>query len=241
MSHRRLGLALLTLALTLRAPVFFQVFWNGDEATYAALANAVLDGHTLYVGAVDHKPPLVVWTYATVLGAAGRAAIPAVHALSILVVAATGWLLAWAGRRLGLELRTAAVAGGAFVVFSSCGPPQDVLAANAELFMLLPSAGALALAASASREPVRSRSGVWLTAGLLVALATLYKYQGAAVLVPVLVLATHGAGASVARRRAAIVFAAAAALPIGVATWYGFNGHLHDLLFWAWTYPLRYA
>jgi hypothetical protein len=240
-THRRLALVLLALALALRAPVFFQVFWNGDEATYAALANAVLGGHTLYVGAVDHKPPLVVLTYAGVLGAAGRSAVQAVHALSVLVVAATGWLLAWAGRRLGLNRRAAAMAGGAFVLFSAFGPPQDALAANAELFMLLPSAAALAVAASASREPARVRSVAWGMAGILVALAALYKYQGAAVLVPVLVLATEGAVAPIAWRRVATALAAAAALPIGVVTWYGLAGHLDDLLFWAWTYPLRYA
>lgn len=240
MSDRRLFLLFLVLALALRLPVFAQAFWNGDEATYSALANSVLGGSTLYVGAVDHKPPLVVLTYAAVLGAAGRGAVEAVHALSLVVVAATGLLIGVAGRRLGLGPRAAA-AGSAFVLSSSFGPPQDALAANAEVFMLLPSVAALAVAAGASRERVRVRFGLWATAGLLVALAALYKYQGAAVLVPVLALAARGAAVPVAARRVAAVTAAAAVLPIAVVAWYGRAGRLDDLVFWAWTYPLRYA
>jgi 4-amino-4-deoxy-L-arabinose transferase-like glycosyltransferase len=240
-SDRRLLLLLLLLALALRLPVFARVFWNGDEATYAALANALLGGQTLYVGAVDHKPPLVALTYAAVLGAAGRAALPAVHALSILVVAATGGLVARSGRQLGLDSHACAASGAAFVLFSSFGPPQDTLAANAEIFMLLPSAAALAVTAAAAREPARARPGLWAAGGLLVSLAALYKYQGAAVLAPVLVLATHEAGTPVAARRVAAMLGAAAALPVAIVAWYSRAGRLDDLVFWAWTYPLRYA
>ena len=96
------------LALLLRLPVFLQPFWSGDEATYAALGNALLRGDVLYAQAVDHKPPLTALTYAGVLGLFGRDALGAVHVVSIAVVAATGVLLTVAGQGLGLDPRAAA-------------------------------------------------------------------------------------------------------------------------------------
>jgi 4-amino-4-deoxy-L-arabinose transferase-like glycosyltransferase len=217
------------LALLLRLPVFLQPFWSGDEATYAALGNALLRGDAMYAQAVDHKPPLTALTYAGVLGLFGRDALGAVHVLSIAVVAATGVLLTVAGQGLGLDPRAAAAAGLASVIFTSVGPPQDALAGNAELFLLLPATAALALAATAADRRRR-----WLAAGLLASTAALYKYQGAAVLLPLGFLAIR-------RGRLAALTLGALLPPALLVGWYAGADQLPALRFWAWTYPLRYA
>lgn len=55
--------ALLTL---LRVPAFFEPHFYTDEAGYATTARAVLHGGVLYTSAWTNKPPLQVWTVATV-------------------------------------------------------------------------------------------------------------------------------------------------------------------------------
>ncbi len=233
------------VALVTRAPVFLHPFLSGDEATYAALANAMLDGRWLYVDAVDHKPPLIAATYAVMLGICGRYDLQAVHLISIGVVVATAVLLALLARNLGAAPGQARLSGLLYVVASATGPGPDVLAANAELFMALPSVAALALVTRSPRtSSVRSRTSEVarsLTAGAAVGAAALYKYQAAAMLAPVIVLAWRTP--PVARRLARIsaVLAGLAAVVAGVIAVYVLTGEFDALRFWAWTFPLTYA
>jgi len=233
--------ALVGLTLILRLPVFLYPFFNGDEATYTALANALLDGHTLYVGAVDHKPPMLALTYAAIYAGVGRYAIHWVHAISIVVVAATGLLIGAVGRSGGVTRLEARVASLAFVVFFSIGPGRDVLAADGELFMLLPSVAAVGLVARDQMGHARAQAPRYLLAGILAAVASLYKYQAAAILIPLVVLACRGV--PIGRAAARLLGLAVGVLcPLAaLVLWYGGAGQLEALRFWAWTYPLQYA
>ena len=197
----------------------------------------------LYVGAVDHKPPMSVLTYAAVYAVVGRFAIHAVHALSVMVVAATGLLLCRSGQLLGMRPTEARLAGLAWVTFSAIGPAGDALAANGELFMLLPSVAAVALAASSSARGVTNARDVvrWSAAGTLAAVATLYKYQAAAILLPLVVLACLRVRPVAALVRL-VWLSAGFGLPLAAFVgWYIRAGELDALRLWGWTYPLLYA
>jgi len=236
---------LLGAALLLRLPIFFYPFFNGDEATYSALANALLSGRPLYLGAVDHKPPLIATTYALILGAAGAQALWAVHAASIAVVALTAAVLGGVARALGRSLREARLAGLLYLALAGLGPGKDMLAANAELFMLLPSTAA-ALAFLRARNASGARYWLLLCgAGALGGLAFLYKYQGGAVLGTLVFFAAYEALLSRKWARGAlqaVALGAGALAPVALlVAIYAALGGLNDLAFWAWRYPLQYA
>ncbi|MBP7571417.1 MAG: hypothetical protein KBA95_15255 [Acidobacteria bacterium] len=246
------ALALALGALVLRLPVFFRTFASGDEATYSALAGALLDGRWLYSGAVDHKPPLIASTYALVYAGIGRGAIHAVHALSILTLVATALIIGVLARRLGLGRAAARAASAVYVIWASIGPGKDVLAANGELLMALPAVSALVLAASpsvlegAGRLLVRD-SWRWFAAGSLAAVAALFKYQGAAIAAPLVLLAVSTEGARPGRRperilaRLSAAGLGALAVVAAFVVPYSLRGEIDALGFWAWDYPLRYA
>jgi 4-amino-4-deoxy-L-arabinose transferase-like glycosyltransferase len=242
--------ALLLLAtLILRLPIFFYPFFNGDEATYSALANALLDGKWLYVDAVDHKPPLIYFTSAAVLGLCGRYNIHAVHLFSVVCVFATGLLVGAIARGFGLSRERSRLGAVGFVVLCSLGPGKDMLAANAELFMLLPTVAALLLLIRArSRMHEAPTGSAWqgipsaVAAGFLIGLAALFKYQGASAVIPALAFVLLGRPPSPSRARTIAAVLLGVLLPFGaiVSVW-GLSGRFDPLYFWAWHYPLVYA
>jgi phosphoglycerol transferase MdoB-like AlkP superfamily enzyme len=235
---------LIVAAFVLRLPLFLVPFSSGDEATYSALARALLDGQTMYVGAVDHKPPLMAFTYAAVYLFAGFGGIHAVHALSVLVVALTGVLLRRVAEQMGMAGSDARAAAFAWIVFSSIGPAGDALAANGEIFMLLPSVGAVALVARSSTGEGEARSSIarWLGAGLLAGVASLYKYQATTILVPLALLAvTPVLGVRTVVTRLALLGWGFCLPLVALVGWYAHLGQLDALHRWAWTYPLLYA
>jgi len=248
-SRTRWILALALSTLSTRAPVFFYPLFNGDEATYAALANAMLNGQWLYVGAVDHKPPLISVTYAAVFAVAGQYSLQAVHAWSVCVVFCTALLVAAFARRVGVGQGASRLAALAYVVSCAMGPGQDMLAANAELMMALPAMAGLVLMAGRRPSPgsnglrggAVASMGVSVAAGVCIGVAALFKYQAIAVLAPALLVAWMWRPKpdriwSLAGAAAGSVIPAA--LLIGG---YAAAGHLDALQFWAWSFPLTYA
>src|SRR5262249_32856775 len=102
-------------------------------------------GHVLYRDVVDHKPPLIYVTYEATQAVAGpRGGMYLLHALLIFVVALTGWLLRHlALRRARADETTAFFAALLWCVFSTTLLDFDSLAANCELFMVLPLVGSV--------------------------------------------------------------------------------------------------
>jgi hypothetical protein len=137
---------------------------DADEATYASIAGLINAGGSLYGdGGVDNKPPVIFWIYAAVFRAAGLYNLFAVHLLKILVVLATALVVGSIARQLA-GLRAGLLCFALYGVFTAAGYPA-MAAANTEVFMMLPAAGAV-LAAATSR---------WWLAGALVALASFVK------------------------------------------------------------------
>jgi hypothetical protein len=212
---RELGLLLL-VCLALRVVGLWRPCLSDDEATYCVVGREMLSGHVLYRDVVDHKPPLIYVTYAATQAIGGPVGgMRLVHLATALVVLATALVLGRIARLLGGARPEAAAdrdgfaAALLYVVFSTTLLDFDALAANCELFMMLPLAGSVAIYLRAARRGFPP--GALASVGGLVAVAALYKYQ-AAIQLPL--YAAHLA-LSAGRRQPARVLAGWGALAAG--------------------------
>jgi 4-amino-4-deoxy-L-arabinose transferase-like glycosyltransferase len=89
---------LAALVIVVRLPSFFEPHHYGDEGVFAATAQRLLQGHTLYREAWDDKPPLVFLIYAGVLWLFGPSML-ALRILGALWAAATTLIVRAIGRR----------------------------------------------------------------------------------------------------------------------------------------------
>jgi branched-subunit amino acid transport protein AzlD len=230
---RRTALALLGLCIALRAVSLVRPCLSDDEAIYATVAREMLTGHELYRDVVDHKPPGIYLVYAATQAIGGPVGgMLVLHALLIGVVFATALLLARIVRLHwpGTDPRAPAAAALLWIVYTTTLVDVDALAANCELFMMLPLVGAVAVFLDA-----RGRLGDHALAGVLIGIACLFKYQAGIQLAlfgaTILVGAGHGGPG---RRLVAIV-----ALGVGFAAMIGFavcwlwrGGGLDAAVFW---------
>lgn len=229
LSPRGRGLALLGLCSALRVISLFWPCISDDEATYCVVGREMLHGRALYLDIVDHKPPAIYVVNEVCQAIGGPVGGQFVlHALLILTVWGTAMLLARISRQLGSDERTAWIAALLYIVFTTTLIDTDALAANCELFMMLPIAASVAAF-------LTDRFGL---AGVLVGVAMLFKYQagiqlplfGLAILlrdrrVPLQVL-VHGG--SIILGCVAVIAAAAAYLQLHGALdagwfWFRFN------------------
>jgi len=184
---RRTALALLVLCAALRVVPLARPCMSDDEATYAVVGREIAHGRVLYRDVVDHKPPLIYATNAVTQelgGPVGGMAL--LHLLLIGWVWATGLVLARIAQRVWPDPKDAragprrlldpapvgAFAALLWIVFSTTLVDVDSLAANCELFMMLPLAGSVLVFIEAE-----DRTGRLALAGALVGVATMFKYQ----------------------------------------------------------------
>ena len=199
-----------------------------DEAAHAVGSWVLLDGGRLYTDFVDNKPPLLYGYYALAQLLLGRGLLP-VHALTAIVTVPL--VRARRVRRVPHDRRGVA-AGLLWLVYGASFLAHDMLAANAELVLLLPASWAIALVADEGRA-VRWRP--LLLAGLLLGLATLVKHQ-AAFWLPALgwaALRARPSKGEAGRAPRLLALGAGFALPL-LATWVAFaaTGGARDLLYW---------
>src|SRR5216684_8120542 len=162
---------------TAHLPSFFHRLLDGDEAIYGSIAALMNTGGPLYAeGGVDNKPPGIFWVYATTFRVFGTYQMTAVHAVTLVVIAATCVLIFLIGRQLA-GARAGVLAAVFYGVMTAAGNPR-LLAANTEAFMMLPLTASLLL--------MLRRQWVW--SGLLLAAAGAFR-QSAAVDVLLLPLA----------------------------------------------------
>jgi hypothetical protein len=211
--RRRPGsLAWLLLAcLGSRAVGFWRPCLSDDEAIYAVVAREILAGRVLYRDIVDHKPPLIYLTYAATQVLGGPlGGMRLLHLLTALVVFATACLLGRVARLAGGTRRDGVAAALLYALFSTTLFAFDALAANCELYMMLPLVASVAcLLGGPRRELGLPRL---MLAGALVGVAMLYKYQ-AAIQLPLYAVYVGVKGG----RRPARVLAGWAALAGGAA------------------------
>jgi len=196
--------ALLVAALTTvcHLPSLLRPIFDPDEAHYATVAELLRAGGRLYAdGGVDFKPPGIYWTYAAVFDIAGRYAMWAVHIVALAVVVATALTVAAIAARVA-NRRAGVFAGVFYGVFTTVCYPK-MLAANTEVFMMLPLAVAVWLVVA------RDRAWAWLAAGVLVAIATGYKQSAPLNLIVVFVAARTWSRAGAAALGFAVTLGAA--------------------------------
>jgi hypothetical protein len=174
-------LLLLLLGVFLRLPTFGRALLSDDEAIYAATADAMAQGNVLYRDVVDHKPPAIYFIYRAGMALFGPYSTHGAHLFVVLAVLATALLLRGVAR-IGWGGREGTTAAGLFLVFSTTWHDYDALAANCELFLLLPQAAAAWLALRPGGTSPAARATRALAIGVLVGLSALCKYQGVAFL-----------------------------------------------------------
>jgi 4-amino-4-deoxy-L-arabinose transferase-like glycosyltransferase len=219
----------------LRAVSLFRACLSDDEAIYAVVAREMLSGRALYRDVVDHKPPLIYFIYALTQAIGGpRGGMVVLHLVTIAVVLATALLLSRLVREfaaLPSDSRAPWWAAFLYAVFTTTLLPFDALAANCELFMMLPLTASVLFFL---RAATNLRARPLLLSGLLVGLAALCKYQALVqwILYGAVLVMTH-------RRRlprailAAAVVGAGAALALGAAiATFAALGSLDPAYFW---------
>jgi len=201
---------------------------DGDEAIYGSIAALMNGGGALYAdGGVDNKPPGIFWVYAATFHIAGTYQMTAIHAVALAVLLATCLILFLIGRSLG-SLRAGLLSALIYGILTGAGNPR-LLAANTELFMMLP--------LSASVLLMLRRQ--WLWSGVLLTAAGMFR-QSAAInllMVPAAIILLQPPGK---RLRAAWLVAAGLAGALGVAAGVlALTGSLSG--FWVWTIGSLYG
>jgi hypothetical protein len=232
---------ILLLAIATRLPALGDRIYSNDEATYSALAARIVHGGSMYVDAVDHKPPAIVTLYADVFAVAGPYRLASVRALLVLVVGLTGIAVGELAVLLTGDPRTC-MAGVLYVLASATGFPDNVQPANTELFLNLPLtiAAIAAVAATSARSTPRALV-LGVTAGALTGGAALFKYQAA-----LAGLAWLWAAWTVrSRPRLAVAMASGLALgfcavAVALITHYERASRLEAFYFWGWRYNFAY-
>ena len=222
------GGAVTAVIVVAHAPSFFHRLLDGDEAIYGSIAALMNGGGALYAsGGVDNKPPGIFWVYAATFHVAGTYQMTAIHAVALVVLLATCLILFLIGRSLG-SLRAGLLSALIYGILTGAGNPR-LLAANTELFMMLPLAASILLM-------LRRR---WLWSGALLVAAGTFRQSAAInlVLVPVAIILLES---SADRLRAAWLVAAglAGALAAG-AVLLALTGSLAG--FWVWTIGSLYG
>lgn len=217
-----LGAAGASFVLLVHLPALAHRLLDGDEAVYGAIAALMNQGGHLYAdGGVDNKPPGIFWVYAATFDVFGQYQMTAVHVLGLLVTAATCVVLFYAGRAIAGR-RAGVLAAIFYGVLTAAGNPR-LLAANTELFMMLPLTAAFLLM-------LRRQ---WMWSGLLMVVAGAFKQVAAAevLLLPAGLLLLESRGT-----RAGATLRFGAGIVIGLAagvTALALTGSLVG--FWRWT------
>ena len=240
----RLGGLLAVAAVTalLRAPSFVYPIMDIDEGSYAAIACRMLSGGLPYRDGVENKFPAIFYLYTAVFGLFGRYDMRAVHAVAALAALATALTVGAIASTLaclrGADARAAQrarwLAAILYAVFSTTYEPK-LLAANTELFAVLPSSLAVLVYLRGRGGPV-----AFVATGALAACALLFKQVAGLLLVA---LAANHLIRGLLRRelRRAVTDLLLVGLGVlgvagSVAAVFWRQGILPDALFWSWTY-----
>ncbi|MFI9271640.1 glycosyltransferase family 39 protein [Kitasatospora sp. NPDC052896] len=163
------------LATVTHIPSFLRPVWSPDEGYLASEARMLSDGGVLYDTVVDRKPPLLPWLYEACFAVFGSLSLWPLRVLAIVAHLVTAVLLASIARGRWGD-KAGAAAGALYLLISIGLSPEDTQAATFEVFML-------PAMVAAFRYAERRR---WLAAGIAVAVCSLTKQTGGAVLLPVL-------------------------------------------------------
>lgn len=166
------------IVFVLHLPAFAYAVFDNDEAYIGVVAKVINHGGTLYVDAVDRKPPGVFYLYDWTFDLLHTNALWGPRMLAVICQTVTA-ILVWqiAKRRFGD--RAGAIAGLFSALASTTLLPADAQSANFEVFMMPFICGAFLLA---DRERPAA-------AGLTLGVATMMKQTAAITLIPLVWMA----------------------------------------------------
>ena len=124
------------LIFLLRIPTLYQPIVDIDESVFSEFASIILQGGTPYIDALDNKPPLTYYFFSMVYYFAGIGNMPAVHAVTILIVMGTGFFIFRFARRYYGE--KAGIMSLAFYVFLGHFFEPKYISTNGETLINLP-------------------------------------------------------------------------------------------------------
>jgi len=181
----------LALYSLLRIPSFLEPHWYTDEAGYVTTARALLQGKVLYSQIWTNKPPLEIWTVATVIHFLGTSE-GALHVVTFLTGLLTLLAIAYAANRL-LGRRRAVVALVLATIMLGT-PLLDAELILPESLLIAPMAWAGALLLTRVAAPDTRRWPLWPVAvGALAAIGIAYQQTALAdTCAFALILATAG-------------------------------------------------
>lgn len=238
--------AVAAVTLVLRAPSFVYPIMDIDEGSYAAIASRMLTGGLPYRDGVENKFPAIFYLYTATFALFGRYNMRAVHAVAALAALGTslaaGAIAATLARRRGADelaaRRARWLAATLYAVFSTTYEPK-LLAANTELFAVLPASLAVLVYLRA-----RGRPGAFLATGALAACALLFKQVAGLLLVALAAdLLIRGALQRQLRRSLTdVILVGLGVVGVSGTVAVGFwrQGILHDAVFWSWTYVFHH-
>lgn len=222
----------LLLTFVLRYPSLYEPRWYGDEGIFAAVAENMRHGRTLYSDAWDNKPPLIFFTYAGVQSALGPGIFP-LHLVTTIVVLATQFLVTIGAAVLG-GARRALLAAVLFALAMGT-PVIEANLAMTETFMILATSLAALIFITLERRATPAPLAGYLAIGVLIGIASNYKqvavFDGAAVALmiwlthtrPLRALAAIAGGFSAPHAAFVLLFLVTGALP---DYWYAVIGSL---------------
>jgi hypothetical protein len=229
-------LLFVVLALATHAVVLGVGIVDLDEASYATAAREMLHGRLLYVDVADHKLPLVFAWYALAQWLLG----PTMLSVRLLTDVAILPLIAFGLSAFFDHDRRGLLAAVAWLIYGAAFIGHDMLAVNCEILMMLPLAWVLVLL----RRPQDLNAALrLLLAGVLLGVATLFKYQACFWLPMAVAVAFFSGRESRSSRvlRVTALLAAGFAVPL-LAAYFVFaaRGIGPDFLYWNISHNLDY-
>jgi hypothetical protein len=216
------------LALAVRTPGYLHELFDPDEAAIASQAISLREGGTLYVDAIDRKPPLPPFLFELSFRLTGSTDLRPLHLVAALGLAGSALVLGLdARRRHGARAgwwAALVTVGGAVAFF-----PVDAQSANYAHLALFPGAVAVVWA----RRGTVPASAV---AGVALGVAVLSRQSWIAGVVPGLAAAWLAGGRTVAEPVAARLARGLAFVVAMVATVAAAGLAVPFDEFWAWTF-----
>ncbi len=169
--HHLILALILLLTFFLRLPSLFEPFWYGDEGIFGAVARNLNLGGVLYQTAWDNKPPMIYLTYAAIFKFFGVSTFWLHLAAAVVVMATAAAIYEIAQATIGTK--RALFASFIFGFLTSLRLIEGNLALT-EIFMILPITLAMLIAVKRKFDYISL-----FVAGLLFAIASLYKQVGA--------------------------------------------------------------
>jgi 4-amino-4-deoxy-L-arabinose transferase-like glycosyltransferase len=237
-----IGAAVVALVASHASLIGYKAFANVDEAYASALAQRLLDGHRLYVGAISQRGPLMYYLYALFAYVLGWDDVAGLRVVALGFGIASVLAVAWATRRV-VSRRAGGLAGLVLAYALVVGlPPLDGLALHGETMQIPVLVAAAALPVLACRREGRPRLLGLFGAGVLFGAAIAIKQSAALQPVPVLVLLLaewRRRGRTRAVLRDAAAFGAGIALVIGgFVVHAALTGALPALVYYCFTYNM---